>query len=246
MQLLSPIGIALAFITVIAGSLLKGIGLQALWSTAAFVVVIVGTASAILIQTTESTLRRAVHMVLWVAKPPAQDAKLLITQVVSWSTLARRQGLLGLESQISSVPDTFAKKGLQLLVDGTEPNVIRDILEVELSTRQHSDTDAAKVFESAGVYAPTMGIIGAVLGLMAVLQNLSEPNKLGPGIAGAFVSTIYGIGCAYLLMLPIATKLKGIIRTQARLGEMLIEGLIAIAEGENPRNIEVKLQGFLH
>ena len=111
---------------------------------------------------------------------------------------------------------------------------------------KHADIVAAKVFESAGTYAPTMGIIGAVMGLMAVMEHLSEPSKLGPGIAGAFVSTVYGIGSANLILLPLAHKLKGLVNEQARTREMLIEGLVAIAEGENPRHIEAKLKGFCH
>ncbi len=245
MQLLSPIGVLLAFATIIGGSILKGSGLHALWSAAAFVVVFVGTFSAILVQTPASTLKRAVTMLPWIVKPPAQDAQALIAKVVEWSGVARRQGLLGLEAEVQAENDQFTKRGLQLLVDGSEPEAIRGILEVELSARQHSETLAAKVWESAGTYAPTMGIIGAVMGLMAVMENLSDPSKLGPGIAGAFVSTVYGIASANLLLLPISSKLKGVVHSQSQLREMIAEGLISIAEGDNPRNIETKLQGFL-
>jgi chemotaxis protein MotA len=246
MQLLSPIGIVLAFATIIVGCVLKGSGIHALWSAAAFVVVIVGTSSAILVQTPGTTLRRALGMLGWIVRPPQSDAKALIGKVISWSETARRQGLLGLEAELEVESDSFTRKGLQLLVDGSEPDAIRTILEVELGAKQHTDTIAAKVFESAGTYAPTMGIIGAVMGLMAVMENLSDPSKLGPGIAGAFVSTVYGIASANLLLLPIAHKLKGVVHSQSQIREMIVEGLISIAEGENPRNIETKLQGFLH
>jgi chemotaxis protein MotA len=132
------------------------------------------------------------------------------------------------------------------VVDGSEPEVIRGILEVDVHVREQADTRAAKVFEGMGIYSPTLGIIGAVLGLMAVMQNLADPSKLGHGIAAAFVATIYGIGLANLFFLPVANKLKVAIQGQSEVREMVIEGMISIAQGENPRAIESKLQGYLH
>jgi chemotaxis protein MotA len=246
MQMMTPIGVVLAIATILGGIVLKGSGVHALWSAAALVVVFVGTGSAILVQTPAQTLKRAIRMLPWVVTPPKSDAPGLIKTVVGWSDLARRQGLLGLEPQLDKERDAFVKKGLQLLVDGSEPDTIRGILGAEMDGRRHADLIAAKVFEAAGTYAPTMGIIGAVMGLMAVMEHLSEPGKLGPGIAGAFVSTVYGIASANLLLLPLANKLKGLVNEHARTHEMLIEGMVAIAEGENPRHIEAKLQGFCH
>jgi chemotaxis protein MotA len=159
---------------------------------------------------------------------------------------ARKQGLLGLEPLIARESDDFVRKGLQLVVDGSEPDVIRAILEVDLRVREQSDTRAAQVFEGMGVYALTLGIIGAVLGLMAVLQNLADPSKLGHGIAAAFTATIYGIGLANLFFLPVASKLKVAVQRQTEAREMVIDGMISIAQGENPRSIESKLQGYLH
>jgi chemotaxis protein MotA len=164
---------------------------------------------------------------------------------VRWSTLARKEGLLGLEAIIDSEKDGFAKKGLQLLVDGNEPEVIRDCLEVELTTKEHLDIQAARVFEAMGGYSPTIGIIGAVIGLIHVMQNLAKPELLGSGIATAFVATIYGVGLANLLFIPIANKLKAHIFQASQAREMVIDGISSIAEGENPRNIELKLSGFL-
>ncbi len=131
------------------------------------------------------------------------------------------------------------------MVDGGEPDSIRNILEVELGVREHVDQRAAKVYEGMGIYSPTLGIIGAVLGLMAVMQNLADPSKLGHGIAAAFTATVYGIGLANLFFLPTANKLKEIIKAQSRAKEMVLEGIIAIAEGENPRNLEVKLKSYV-
>ena len=141
----------------------------------------------------------------------------------------------------------FLRKGLQLVVDGSEPDTIRSTLEFDMHAREAADLRAAKVFEGMGVYSPTLGIIGAVLGLMAVMQNLDDPSKLGHGIAAAFTATVYGIGMANLFFLPVANKLKvRRCRREAHMREMQIEGLIAIAQGENPRIIEGKLLGFLH
>jgi chemotaxis protein MotA len=186
------------------------------------------------------------RMFSWIVKPPVVDGKAVITKLVGWSNLARKQGLLGLEPQIEDEADAFTRKGLQLVVDGTEPEQIRSVMEVELDARESADFAGAKVFEGMGIYSPTLGIIGAVLGLMAVMQNLADPSKLGAGIAAAFTATVYGIGLANLLFLPAAAKLKSLVAHQAKVREMTIEGLISIAQGENPRAIEAKLQGFLH
>lgn len=246
MDILSLVGFVLAFVTLIGGSILKGSGVAALWSPAAFVIVFIGTISSILLQTPLPTFRHAMKIVPWVFRPPPQNQLGLIQRIVDWSNSARKQGLLALEASLETEPDLFIKKGLQMLVDGAEPDVIRSTLETELFNREHHDLAGAKVFEGMGIYSPTLGIIGAVMGLMAVLQNLADPSKLGHGIAAAFVATIYGIGLANLFLLPMASKLKATIAEQTRVREMIIEGLIGISQGENPRNIEARLQGYLH
>jgi len=142
--------------------------------------------------------------------------------------------------------DPFDRKGVQLLVDGTEPELIRQILEVEVATKEQFDMQGAKVFESMGIYSPTLGIIGAVLGLMSVMQHLADPSQLGHGIAAAFVATIYGIGFANLLFLPMSAKIKAAVQEEVHIKELMIEGILSIAQGENPRNIEIKLKGYLH
>jgi chemotaxis protein MotA len=246
MDIMSLTGIVLAFVSIIVGSILKGSGVKALLGAAAFMIVVVGTLAAILVQTPLPVFKRAMKIAGWVFKPPPQDAAKTIEKIVEWSNTARKQGLLGLESAVESEKDEFMKKGLQALVDGGEPDAIRAQLEVELDTREHADTAAAKVFEGMGIYSPTLGIIGAVMGLMAVMQNLADPSKLGHGIAAAFIATIYGIGLANLFFLPMANKLKQLIHAQTKVREMCIEGIISIAQGENPRNIESKLKGYLH
>ena len=246
MDILSLVGMTLAFVALIGGSILKGSGLKALFGAAAFVIVVLGTVAAILLQTPLATFMRAMKIVRWVFKPPAADPLAMIEKMVEWSKIARKQGLLGLESAVEQESDEFVKKGLQSLVDGGEPDAIRAGMEVELETRRHFDNSAAKVFEGMGIYCPTLGIIGAVMGLMAVMQNLADPSKLGHGIAAAFIATIYGISFANLFFLPMGNKLKSIVQSQSQVRQMTIEGIIAIAQGENPRNIESMLRGYLH
>jgi len=245
MDRLSVIGIVLAIAAITGGSVLKGAGLSGLWSPAAFVIVILGTIASILVQTPIHTFKRALAIFRWVFQPPPSDRRAMIAQLVEWSTTARKQGLLGLEQQVQNLKDPFLRKGLQMVVDGVEPESIRQMLEIEMHGQSSRDLAAAKVYEGMGIYAPTLGIIGAVLGLMAVMKNLADPSKLGHGIAAAFTATIYGIGTANLALLPIASKLKGLVNSQTEEREMIVEGLIAIAQGENPRNIEARLSGYL-
>jgi len=246
MDKLSLSGILLAIMAIMLGAVLKGAGLHSLVSAAAFMIVVVGTIAAILVQTPIHVMRRALAIFPWVFKPPEHGGEALLKALVEWSQIARKQGLLGLERLIDDQRDDFVRKGLQMVVDGSEPDAIRSTLEVELQTREGADIRAAKVFEGMGIYSPTLGIIGAVLGLMAVMQNLSDPSKLGPGIAAAFTATVYGIGLANLFFLPMAAKLKTVAQTQSHIREMAIEGLISIAQGENPRIIESRLGGYLH
>jgi chemotaxis protein MotA len=246
LDILSIIGLVLALNAILVGAVLKGAGIMALVSAAAFMIVVVGTLAAICIQTPLTVMRRALKIFPWVIRPPTRDGQKLIVKIVEWSNTARKQGLLGLEPTIAKEEDEFVKKALQLVVDGSEPESISSVMYVELNMREHADTSAAKVFEGMGIYSPTLGIIGAVLGLMAVLQNLADPSKLGHGIAAAFTATVYGIGLANLLFLPVAAKLKAIIQRQTQFREMVIDGMLCIAQGENPRSIEAKLQGYLH
>ncbi|MCK6370818.1 MAG: flagellar motor protein [Gammaproteobacteria bacterium] len=245
MDPLTTTGVILALVALVGGSILKGAGVAALLNPAAFVIVFIGTLASSLVQTPKATFIRAWKIFPWIFKPPVIDADTLIAKMVEWSETARKQGLLGLEPALEAESDDFSKKALQMLVDGTEPEKIRETMELELDAREKADTQSAKVFEGLGIYAPTLGIIGAVLGLIAVMKNLADPSKLGHGIAAAFTATIYGIGLANLFFLPTANKLKEIIKAQSRSKEMVLEGIIAIAEGENPRNLEVKLRSFI-
>lgn len=245
MDVLSLIGLILAFVAIIGGNFLEGGNLSALLNGPAALIVIGGTLAASLLQAPMSAFMRAIQILVWILFPPRIDLAGGIDRVVNWSLTARKEGLLGLESIADAEPDQYARKGLQLLVDGAEPEAIRSILEVDFITQETRDIQAAKVFESMGGYAPTIGIIGAVMGLIHVMGNLADPSQLGSGIAVAFVATIYGVASANLILLPIANKLKAVAIRQSRYREMLLEGILSIAEGENPRSIELKLQGFM-
>ncbi len=245
MDILSIIGIALALFAIIGGNIMEGGHTSSLMQLTAFIIVIGGTVGAVLLQSPLPVFMHALKLVRLVFMPPKLAPEAAIEKIVGWSNIARKEGLLGLEAVSETETDPFTRKGLQLLVDGSEPDTIRGILEVEVGTKEEHDIAAAKVYEGMGGYAPTIGIIGAVMGLIHVMNNLADPSSLGSGIAVAFVATIYGVGSANLFLLPIANKLKAIIGQQSRFQEMIIEGVISIAEGENPRNIETKLQGYL-
>lgn len=245
MDILTLIGIAVAMGAILGGNILEGGHTDSLMQLTAFLIVFGGTVGALMIQVQMDIFLRALRMVMWIFTPPKLAPGEAIEKIVNWSNIARKEGLLGLEAITESEDDAFARKGLQLLVDGSEPETIRSILEVELDTKEHTDTQAAKVYEAMGGYAPTVGILGAVMGLIHVMNNLADPTKLGSGIAVAFVATIYGVGLANIFFLPIGNKLKALIHHQSQFRQMVIEGIIAIAEGENPRNIEAKLQGYV-
>lgn len=245
MDVLSLVGLILALVAIIGGNFLEGGHIGALANGPAALIVVGGTLAAALVQTPVLVLKRALSLLRWIVLPPKVDLAGGINRVVGWSMTARKEGLLGLETIADAEPDPYARKGLQLLVDGVEPEAIRSILEVDLFNQEGRDLQAAKVFEAMGGYAPTIGIIGAVMGLIHVMGNLADPSQLGSGIAVAFVATIYGVGMANLLLLPVGNKLKSLVLRQSSYREMLMEGLLSIAEGENPRSIELKLQGFV-
>ncbi|MBU2760504.1 flagellar motor protein [Acidithiobacillus sulfurivorans] len=244
MDFLTIIGLVVAFGGIFLGQLLEGGKLSSVLQLTAFIIVIGGTMGAVMVQYRLPVFVRSLKMVPWIILPPKTDPQPIIQELLEWSNAARKNGLLALEGLLESVTDPFMRKGLQMLVDGSEPAKIRATLEVDMDSRSEIERQAARVFESAGGYSPTIGILGAVLGLIHVMENLADPAKLGAGIATAFVATIYGVGSANLLFLPISNKLKGIVHQQNYLREMIIEGLVGIAEGENPKLIEGRLQSF--
>jgi chemotaxis protein MotA len=245
MDILSILGLALAAVAVFGGAIAKGSGIAALMDIAAFTIVVVGTVAAGFIQTRLPNFLHALRLLRWFLVPPKVDTQDAINRILDWSQIARKEGLLGLEIVAEQETDDFALKGLQLLVDGSEPETIRNILEVDLNTKESHDLAGAKVWEAMGIYAPTLGIIGAVMGLIAVMKKLDDPSALGSGIATAFVATIYGIASANLFFLPVSAKIKSLVEEQTTYREMMIDGLVSIADGENPRNIETKLNCYV-
>ena len=246
MDKISLAGLAIGLVAIIGGQILEGGHVGSLVQPTALLIVLGGTLGAVLLQSPFHIFRRGMAMAKWVWVPPVIEQKRLMEQILTWSQLSRREGLLALENQIPRVKDEFTKRGLQLLVDGADPERIRELLEVEIDTFEDEWRQSAKIWESAGGYSPTIGILGAVMGLIHVMENLSDPTKLGAGIAVAFVATIYGVGLANLVYLPIAGKLRYYIGRMVATREMLIDGLVGIAVGDNPRIIEGRLRGYLH
>lgn len=246
MDKISIAGLALGLVAIVGGQILEGGHVGSLVQPTALLIVLGGTLGAVLLQSPYHVFKRALWMIKWVWVPPVIEQKRVIDQILQWSQLSRREGLLSLENYIPGIKDDFTRKGLQLLVDGADPERIRELLEVDIDTFEDEWRQAAKVWESAGGYSPTIGILGAVMGLIHVMENLSDPTRLGPGIAVAFVATIYGVGLANLIYLPIAGKLKYYISRMVSSREMMIDGLVGIALGDNPRIIESRLRGYLH
>jgi chemotaxis protein MotA len=245
MDPLSMAGLALAACAILGGQWLGGGALGSLFQVAAFLIVIGGTLGAVMLQSPFATFAHGMSLVRWIFVPPHLDGRRAIATLVDWSRFVRTDGFLALEDRLVDVTDDFTRTGLRMLVDGLEAERIRDALEVEIASFENRKCAAARVWESAGGYAPTIGILGAVLGLIHVMENLTDPTRLGGGIAVAFVATIYGVASANLVFLPVAGKLRALIEAQVAHRELLLDGLLGIANGENPRSVEARLLGRL-
>lgn len=245
MDRLSIFGLLLAISGIVGGSLLEGGGVAVLLQGASLLIVLGGTVGAVMLQNPYKIFSRGVRMGHWAFVTPKISQQKMIYQLSAWGNVVRRDGVLKLEDDIDEISDPFIRKGLQLLVDNNSAEKIRNVLDVDLHTYEQLHFQSARVWESAAGYSPTIGIMGAVLGLVHVMQSLNDPSSLGAGIAIAFISTLYGVGLANLVFLPIAGKLKMIILQQVNLREMFIDGLTMIASGENSRYLENKLQGYI-
>lgn len=245
LDILSIIGLTVAFVAILGGQLLEGGTVGSLLQVAAFLIVIGGTLGAVMLQCPLATFVQGMKLARWIVLPPRQDSQCAIDRVVEWAQLARKDGMLALEDRLPDVPVGFERNGLQMLVDGFEPQKIREAMEVEITSWEDRTRAAARIWEAAGGYAPTVGILGAVLGLIHVMENLSDPAKLGSGIAVAFVATVYGVGSANLILLPIGNKLKALIAKEVAHRELFVDGMMGIANGENPKLIEARLTGYL-
>ncbi len=245
MDIASALGLIVGFAAVLIGNYLEGGNGSSLLNGPAFLIVFGGSIGASLLHFSPKVFWHGLRMSFWVLMPRKQNLTGLIAKILQWSGRARKEGLLGLEAVLDREQDPLARVGLQLLVDGNEADVIREVMELHIDSRERFDLQASRVFEALGGYAPTTGILGTIIGLIQVMKNLEDPVSLGGGIAVAFVSTIYGVVLANLVFLPIANKLKWHVQSHSQREELLMEGLLAIAEGENPRNIELKLSGYL-
>ncbi len=237
-------GILVAFSGLFAGQIIEGAHLSSLLQPTAFLIVFCGTVGAVLLQSRLNTFVRGMRMLRDIVKVPVDDQKKLVRDALSWNMSARREGMLSLERYLRLYKDPFIAKGLRMVIDGVDASRIKEILEVDIDAYESVQLQAVRVWESAGGYAPTIGILGAVLGLIHVMENLSDPAKLGGGIAVAFVATIYGVGLANLFFLPIAHKLKEIVASEVQKQEMLADIFYFIAAGESSRVIEERVVNY--
>jgi chemotaxis protein MotA len=239
------VGIFLAVGGIVAGLLIEGGKIAQVLQPTAAIIVFGGTIGAVMVQFPLSVVLQAFKNLIHVFLDRGDDPKKLVQELVGYAQRARKDGIVSLDSELENITDPFLKKTLMLAVDGTEPQELRKMMELELDNQAEHSEKIAQVFESAGGFAPTIGIIGAVLGLIQVMQHLQNIDEVGRGIAVAFVATIYGVGSANLLFLPSSGKLKIKSRDEQVLREMTLEGVISILEGMNPRMLETKLFGYL-
>ncbi|HUM07092.1 MAG TPA: flagellar motor protein [Terriglobales bacterium] len=238
-------GLFLALGGILFGLLLEGGNLGQILQPTAAMIVFGGTLGAILIQFPLPVVLNACRRLAHVFLEPGDSARSTVEALVKYANQARREGIVSLDTELPNIHEPFLRRSLMLAVDGTEPQELRKIMELELDNQEEQDEKIPQVFESAGGFSPTIGIIGAVLGLIQVMQHLDKIDEVGKGIAVAFVATIYGVGAANLFFLPSAGKLKIRIRDEQVIREMTLEGVISILEGMNPRMLEAKLLGFL-
>lgn len=238
-------GVFLAVVGIVAGLLLEGGNLGQILQPTAALIVFGGTMGAVLLQFPLTTVIAAFRSLANVFTGPRKHNDELVSTLILFANKARRNGVVSLDKDLQSVEDPFLKQSLMLAIDGTEPTELRNIMRVSLDSTMDTDERLPMVFEAAGGFSPTIGILGAVLGLIQVMQHLDNMQEVGRGIAVAFVATIYGVGVANLFFLPFAGKMRIRLHEVHQSREMMLEGVISILEGMNPRMLEVKLSGFL-
>ena len=240
----SVIGIIIAVGGILLGLILEGGQITQLLQPTAAMIVFGGTIGAVMLQFPLRVIGAAVRRLGQVFIDNSRNPSELISEISGYAHKARREGIISLDSDLQNIHDPFLKKAMMLAVDGTEPQEIRSMMELELDNQAEHHENIPRVFESAGGFSPTIGIIGAVLGLIQVMQHLDDITEVGRGIAVSFVATVYGVGAANLFFLPVAGKIKMRMRQEQTLREMMLEGVISILEGMNPRMIETKLAAF--
>jgi chemotaxis protein MotA len=245
MKAITAIGIGAAVAAMLMAAMMEGTPLPAFFVIPAYITVFCGTAGATLAGTTMDRFKKIPSLYKIAFSPPALQFGGRVKVLVGFAERARREGLLALEDEIEELDDEFAKKGLQLVVDGTDPDLVREILDNEIDGMMTRHHHGQQLFEKAAGFAPTMGILGTVMSLVHVLQNLSNPAILGPAISGAFIATLMGVGSANVIYYPVANKLKEISGEEAELRTLTVEGILAIQAGDNPRVVEDKLMAFV-
>ena len=245
MDKLAIFGAVLALLAIGFGYTLEGGVLTNLFDLSAFVIVFGGTLGAVMLQATKFQFVTALKMLPWVFKPPKYNFEKGIEQVKIWATKVRQDGYLSLEDQAMYEKDYFISKGLNLLIDGSEQEQFFDTMDNEIRQQRNALNESSNVYNAMGGYSPTIGILGAVLGLIQAMNFIKQPEMLGAGIATAFVATIYGVGFANLLYIPIANKLNNLIDEYSRYHQMLAEGMYCILKGDTPNVIEQKLSAYL-
>lgn len=238
-------GSLFGIISILMANILEGGHTSSLVQPSAFIIVILGTIGAVWCATTKDELTALRKGLVRMVRPPRVDRRRLLDTLVKVANVARRNGTLAVEEMLPSIEDPFLRRGLQALVDGWTPAEIQKLLELEMDMDEHHATKAGKMLESAGGYSPTFGIIGAVIGLIHVMNNLADPTKLGSGIAVAFVATVYGLVAANLVYLPIGSRLKKMAVNDAELRSMIVTGLELVASGANPRKVEDMLNPWM-
>lgn len=239
------VGLLVAVGGITGGLVLEGGKLAQIIQPTAAMIVFGGTLGAVMITTPLATLRRAAAAVMAVLFEKSEAPDAAMEEIIAYATKARKNGIVSLEQEAERSPDPFLRKALSLAVDGTDLQEIRKMMELEIGVEEQRAESAAKVFEAAGGYAPTIGILGAVLGLIQVMQHISNVDEVGKGIAVAFVATIYGVGAANVLFIPAAGKIRARAHAATEMREMTLEGVSGIVEGLNPKLIRLKLEAYL-
>ena len=237
-------GVVLAFGFILLGQVIEGGRVGSIVQGTAALIVFGGTIGAVAISYPLKDFVHGLKLAAMVLRDKKNDLELIVKQIVELAGVARRDGVLALEQRLPAIQDDFLKRAVGFIVDGVDAAVTRDALETEIVRHFEEDTVGAKVFEAAGGYSPTIGILGAVLGLIHVMENLNDPSKLGGGIATAFVATVYGVGSANILFLPIATKIKRKLGLEKERRILIAEGVLSIQSGLNPRVLEEKIRAY--
>lgn len=245
MKAATAIGIGAGVFALLFASMMEGTQPMAFFNIPALIIVLAGTGAATLSSVGLETMRRVPSLYKLAFNPPELDTRGRLELIVSLAERARREGLLALDAQLSDIDDDFTRKGLQLVVDGTDPELVREILEAEIDGMSTRHAAGATAFEKAGGFAPTMGIIGTVMGLVHVLQNLSNPAMLGPAISTAFIATLLGVGSANVVFLPIGSRLRALSSAEAELRILTLEGILSVQAGDNPRVVADKLSSYV-